>query len=73
MRSFTTYLFIALLTFGYSAAEARCNPDLIRHPEGSFCKITVGMASGIAWPLYWVWTAFDLALHEQIGGYNADR
>ena len=59
-KAFVAYLIIALLTFGYSASGVKCDPDIVRHPEGNFCKASLGVTSAIFWPLYWTWEGFSI-------------
>ena len=61
MRWIAAYAVIALLTFGYSASSTdSCRERPWEGPiQVSECRFMVGISSGIAWPLYWVWAGFD--------------
>ncbi|MND87775.1 hypothetical protein D3C80_797830 [compost metagenome] len=67
-KCFVAYWVIALLTFGYSASGATCDPGILRHPEGNFCKATTGLTSGAFWPLYWTWEGFATGRQAMKGG-----
>lgn len=58
MKLTAAYAVIALLTFGYAASSPDiCKPSIFR--PASECRFMTGLSSGMAWPMYWVWTAFE--------------
>lgn len=58
MKLIIAYAVIALLTFGYAASSPDiCKPSLFR--SVSECRFMSGIGSGISWPMYWTWEAFE--------------
>lgn len=60
------YFFVAVATFGYAAARARCD-DGFNHMYESDCRSASGMVSAMAWPLYWSWEVAERS------GVGSDR
>lgn len=64
------YALVALLTFGHSASErsgrwnAYCEKDWIYECGTIDLQLSAAVPAfvgGALWPLYWTWTAFDVA------------
>jgi hypothetical protein len=57
-RLFLAYCAMAVMTFGYAAAFCEsCNDSFWQ--SSSERRAVVGVTAGLAWPLYWSWSAAE--------------
>ena len=64
----STYVAIAVLTFGYIASGTKCDQSFMRVQTNTECAVVSGAVGGITWPLYWTWEGFAIGRQALKGG-----